>query len=553
MKSMELLEAMGSVQDRYVLEAEEVRGGKKTAKKKPRPSALRNLAAVVTLVLILAWFLQTPMGVAAVEKVQQAVTQLIEVLFPPKDIRVTPEGGTEIVSHVAHGREPEAAVPGFVIYVDEERYAMTEENGAWYIRPREYDEAWPVCEIEIRELPGRDYQEAAEQAREEMLPNWKNVSGIYRPIESPLIFNAVDGDAWESRCEDHYFYENGNSGAYHITCRYFVGILEGHGTRMAAMAQSFTMVAPQDASEYENPEEAVKRAMEKEAAYAQGLVNELLEQLKNDGSMTQADMNINTQRQYELWDEVLNKIWDSLGRTMDRDAFRVLQQEQREWIDEKEAYALDAAKEVEGGSLYPTIYYSAAAKATEERVYELLEYLTGERIVENVPVVTAPEKLAAGSSRIEDIPLYYREKFPEKNLYCTLRDFDGDGWGDLAVYYDGAYRALYTMEEDYIIREEYLFEEGFLLYECFEEDVYNVIGTTEDAEQWEIHRFYSVMDGKLFLREGLKYDGSTGLNKWYLEGNDRWQEISKDLYGQLRFRYDRQADNLVPLEDYYLR
>ena len=553
MKSMELLEAMGSVQDRFILEAEECRSGKKDSRKKLRPARLRNLAAVITLVLIFAWFLQTPMGVAAVEKVQQAVTQLIEVLFPPKDILVTPEGGSEIVSHEAHGREPEAAVPGFVIYVDEERYAMTEENGAWYIRPKEYDEAWPVCEIEIRELPGRDYQEAAEQAREEMLPNWKTVSGIYRPIESPLIFNAVDGDAWESKCEDHYFYENGNSGAYHITCRYFVGILEGHGTRMAAMAQSFQLIAPQDVTQYESPEEAVKRAMEQEAAYAQSLVDELLQQMKTDGSMTQADMNINTQRQYELWDEVLNKIWDSLQRTMDRDAFRVLQQEQREWINIRDQRAEEAAKEVEGGSLYPTIYYSAAANATEARVYELLEYLTGQRKVENVPTVTAPEKLVAGSSRIEDIPLYYREKLPEKNLYCTLRDFDGDGWGDLAVYYDGAYRALYLMGEDYIMREEYLFEEGFLLYECFDEDVYNVIGTVEDTEQWEIHRFYSVMEGALFLREGLKYDRSTGWNKWYIEGDDCWQKISKDLYGQLRFKYSRQADNLNPLEDYYLR
>ena len=103
------------------------------------------------------------------------------------------------------------------------------------------------------------------------------------------------------------------------------------------------------------------------------------------------------------------------------------------------------------------------------------------------------------------------------------------------------------------MREEYLFEEGFLLYECFDEDVYNVIGTVEDTEQWEIHRFYSVMEGALFLREGLKYDRSTGWNKWYIEGDACWQEISKDLYGQLRFKYSRQADNLNPLEDYYLR
>ena len=55
--------------------------------------------------------------------------------------------------------------------------------------------------------------------------------------------------------------------------------------------------------------------------------------------------------------------------------FAKLLTEQRAWIAEKEEKIKEAGKEVEGGSLYPTVIYGEGRKLTEARVYELYEIL----------------------------------------------------------------------------------------------------------------------------------------------------------------------------------
>lgn len=562
MTEKHILAAMTYIDSAYIDSAQKKLGYLPTEKKKKRRPIRFNIAAAIAVILMCALFFQTPIGARAAEIVQEQVAKLIEILFPPKDILVTPEGITDMVPHEAHGKEPSVTQPGFVIYIDEERYAITEEESAWFIRPIVYDAAWPKSEIEIREIPDKDYETAAEEVRKSLLDSWETVSGIYRPLEPPcMIFNANNGTAWESACEDHYFYENGNEGTYHIISRYFVGVAEGHGTRFAAMVNTFTLIAPQDASRYETPEDAVQGAMAQEAAYAQALVDELVEKLQTDSTMTQSDMNINAQRRYELWDEVLNKVWDCLERSMDKNDFKALKKEQLEWIDNKEAKMDNAVAEVQGGSLAATVYYGAGAQITERRVYELLEYLTGERTVENIVWETAPEELIPGQSTIDDVSLYYQEKFPDKNIYSTLRDLDGDHYGDLAVYYDGTYRALYLMDESYVLKKEILFEEGFRFYEYSPKDgdgsqiEPNIIGTDEATETGDIKTYYEVNNGVLVLREAIRFDSwaDTGENKWYAIGDGDWVTISKDTYGKILFSYTVQADNLKPIEDYFLR
>ena len=53
-------------------------------KKAPRFRYVRQLAAVIALILMLAIFLNTAPGAAAVEYVKEKVASLIETLFPPK-------------------------------------------------------------------------------------------------------------------------------------------------------------------------------------------------------------------------------------------------------------------------------------------------------------------------------------------------------------------------------------------------------------------------------------------------------------------------------------
>lgn len=71
MKSMDLLEVVGSIRDKYILEAGKCREQAAPAKKaKFTRTAQIRIAAMIALVLAGILFLQTPMGVAAAEIVK---------------------------------------------------------------------------------------------------------------------------------------------------------------------------------------------------------------------------------------------------------------------------------------------------------------------------------------------------------------------------------------------------------------------------------------------------------------------------------------------------
>lgn len=96
--------------------------------------------------------------------------------------------------------------------------------------------------------------------------------------------------------------------------------------------------------------------------------------LEND-PLTQTEMNEKSQELYELWDDALNYLWGELKNVLSEEDFEELRDVQRTWITEKEETVENAGKEFEGGSLYPTVVNTEAAKITEERVYELYELL----------------------------------------------------------------------------------------------------------------------------------------------------------------------------------
>lgn len=92
-------------------------------------------------------------------------------------------------------------------------------------------------------------------------------------------------------------------------------------------------------------------------------------------AMTQYDLNMKSKELYDLWDGVLNELWGKLKEHLSEDDFSELLAEQRIWITEKEKAAEEAGKEYEGGSMYPLIVNSEAARITEERVYDFYELL----------------------------------------------------------------------------------------------------------------------------------------------------------------------------------
>ena len=415
MKSMDLLETIGSVRDKYILEAGKIREQTAPAKKAKNTRTVQfRIAAMIAMVLAGILFLQTPMGVAAVEIVKESVSKLIEALFPPKDIIVMPEGTPVVVHHEAHGRDPEEDAPGFAIYVDTESYVMTEENGVYYIRqiPIEYDRdeirdqqaalleglspeeqeaaideriqelkdfyaTLPANEIEIREVPGKEFSAYAKEVRNQMAANWETTENLIWVDKPPAFtFSVSGGTSWDSPHEVHYFVDNGEQGTFHIIARYFLEAAEGAGMRFTSMIQTFEVVTNEEADLYIGGTEDVLETMRQ-------VVNQAMEQNEalllsaNQDSNNQADMNSIAQQRYELWIETMDKFWPALEQRLDQDTMQDLMASQLEWSVWKAGEQDIAVAEVDGGSMSATVFYGDGADLLEQRVYYLQNVLEG--------------------------------------------------------------------------------------------------------------------------------------------------------------------------------
>lgn len=97
--------------------------------------------------------------------------------------------------------------------------------------------------------------------------------------------------------------------------------------------------------------------------------------IQENASRSQADLNVKSQELYELWDSMLNEVWEALAQTQEAEAMERLTTEEREWIAWKEQQVREAGAEFEGGSLQPMVCAQKAAKLTRERVYELISVL----------------------------------------------------------------------------------------------------------------------------------------------------------------------------------
>ena len=93
--------------------------------------------------------------------------------------------------------------------------------------------------------------------------------------------------------------------------------------------------------------------------------------------LTQFDMNQKSAELAELWDLAMNAVWNVLEGTMTKEELFTLTENQQEWIAVKDAVVEKAGAEVQGGSMYPLVVNSEAARLTEERVSDLYGLLRG--------------------------------------------------------------------------------------------------------------------------------------------------------------------------------
>lgn len=402
MDTMDLLEAMGPIRDKYILRAGEVRR-KKSAHRIPYA-----LAAMLALALLCAALAQTPMGAAAVETVKEAVGRVIDRLFPPKDVIVNLEGEATATLHEALGREPTADVPGFAIYVDTSRYEMTEDAGITRIRPLAKDDSLPPCEIEISHAMGQDAQAAARAHWEGASLLW-TCAGEIHWVDKPLawVFSLWEEGGADAPREDHYFVDDGQGGSFHILSRYFLEATEGHGTRFAAMLQSFRVVTQETAAPLEGT------SMEDLFAQAKAQSDSLIAESTGDIPATER-ASLARQRK-ELWLDTLEIIWNAL----DADVQNRLMAGQMDWSLEMLAARGAASAQFGEAQAGAEAADLVSVKLLEERCDYLLAVLQG---TETIPQGDGPASFQAVLA--EFVNAYFAEDTDAMAPYLTEDFFD---------------------------------------------------------------------------------------------------------------------------------
>jgi uncharacterized protein YecT (DUF1311 family) len=88
---------------------------------------------------------------------------------------------------------------------------------------------------------------------------------------------------------------------------------------------------------------------------------------------TTKDMRDHANERYKQWDDALNEIYGVLKRQLSASDMKNLQNEEIQWIKNRDSKASEASSKAKGGTLEPVLYVGSLAQSTKERCYELVD------------------------------------------------------------------------------------------------------------------------------------------------------------------------------------
>ena len=157
-----------------------------------------------------------------------------------------PEGGSEIGALRLLSYAPQSAeAVDFLIYVNEEQYAIREEKGLYSIRSTNpLPEDFPECGLDIFHLSTVSPEEARNTAAEALADRYETVSLEDESAVLPKnpYLRASAGVDWNSEQAELWFVDDGQGGTFVLTARYFLEAEEGMGMQFRDMVSSFRVV-----------------------------------------------------------------------------------------------------------------------------------------------------------------------------------------------------------------------------------------------------------------------------------------------------------------------
>lgn len=93
----------------------------------------------------------------------------------------------------------------------------------------------------------------------------------------------------------------------------------------------------------------------------------------DDATATTNDMYQKVCREYKQWDDALNEIYGVLKVQLSPGDMKNLQNEELQWIKDRDAKAKSDASEMAGGTMEKVLYEGSLSKSTKERCYVLVD------------------------------------------------------------------------------------------------------------------------------------------------------------------------------------
>lgn len=194
------------------------------------------IIGVAAAASIIGVFTTTNTGQAFVEQIKQ-------YFEPKKHVQEEIEGMPEDKEIVLQDTKS-----GYVIYIDEERYKLVEEEGRDVIVPSvPLEDRYPEVSMSIEQAENETPEQAAARIQQELAGQYETVKepeAVTEPLKATLL-SAIDGQQWDSPVIKVYVLSNERGGSFIITAKYFLEAAEGHGARFYHMLQQFTIVEEQ--------------------------------------------------------------------------------------------------------------------------------------------------------------------------------------------------------------------------------------------------------------------------------------------------------------------
>lgn len=212
-------------------------------------------AACLTLVLTLGHILPSQTGPAVTPPDGQgpsvAVPDLPENQNPGSGQLFLPEQGSEVgtLRLLSYTPESQDEAVDFLIYVNEEQFAIQEENGLYTIRSTNpLPENFPECGLDIAHFSGTSPSQAKSAAEAALKEHYPKMSSeeLTAALPGSLYLRASENmeepEFWDAEQAELWFVDDGQGGTFAITSRYFLEAEEGLGARFRDMVSSFRVV-----------------------------------------------------------------------------------------------------------------------------------------------------------------------------------------------------------------------------------------------------------------------------------------------------------------------